>query len=78
MRNFFEQIFGGMAAVAMVSFWFLVGVGGLYWLWLAIQLGSFWMFAIGLFPITGLLVATPLGAWSLLFGAPDWIVNLFG
>ena len=55
----------------------LLAVGGLYWFWMAIQIGSFLMFVIGFFPPTGLLVAVPVGAWSLLFGVPDWIFAWF-
>lgn len=78
MRSFFETAFGGMATVIMIIFWILIAVGGLYWFWMSIQLGSFLMFLIGAFPPTAILVATPLGAWSLLFGVPEWIFNVFG
>lgn len=55
----------------------LLGIGGLYWLWMAIQLGSFGMFAIGIFPLA-FLVTVPVGAYSLIFGMPDWVIALFG
>ncbi|HIO47356.1 TPA: maltose ABC transporter permease [Candidatus Poribacteria bacterium] len=67
-----------MAGILIYALILLLILGGVYWLWMAIQLGSFWMFAIGLvFPISG-IVTCPVGAWSLLFGIPDWIHNLFG
>lgn len=52
-------------------------LGDLYWLWMAIQLGSFGMFVVGMFPVTAILAA-PIGAWSLLFGTPSWVIALFG
>lgn len=55
----------------------LLGIGGLYWLWMAIQLGSFGMFAIGIFPLA-FLVTVPVGAYSLVFGMPDWVISFFG
>jgi len=58
--------------------WGLVAIGGLYWLWIAIQIGSFIMFVVGAFPITAMLIAAPVGAWSILFGVPYWVTNIFG
>ena len=55
----------------------LFAVGGVYWLWMAIQLGSFWMFVVGLFPLS-FLVSVPVGAYSLVFGMPDWVISFFG
>ena len=72
-----NDLFTGTMGIAMVIFMLLVAVGDLYWLWMAINLGSFMMFAAGAVPpfffITG-----PVGAWSLLFGVPDWVFNVFG
>jgi hypothetical protein len=78
MRTFFDSIFGGMATIAMIAVWILIGVGDIYWLWMAIHLGSFGMFLIGLFPPTAAIIGMPVGAWSLLFGAPDWVISFFG
>ena len=55
----------------------LFGIGTLYWLWMAIQIGNFWMFVMGVIPPT-ILFAAPLGAWSLLFGMPEWLSNHVG
>jgi CBS-domain-containing membrane protein len=35
------------------------------------------MFVMGLFPLTALIVA-PVGAYSLIFGVPEWVFNFFG
>lgn len=55
----------------------LLAIGGFYWLWMAIQLGSFWMFIVGVFPLS-FLVTVPVGAYSLIFGMPDWVISFFG
>jgi hypothetical protein len=77
MKKFIDLIFGGFASITVLAIWGLVTVGGIYWFWMAIQIGSFLMFVIGFFPPTGLLFATPIGVWSLLFGVPDWVIAWF-
>jgi hypothetical protein len=67
-----------MSGTLGIFLWGLVAIGSLYWLWIAIQIGSFLMFVIGVFPITTILIAMPVGAWSLLFGVPDWVISVFG
>jgi len=68
------QAFGVAGAVAIML---LPGLGQIYWLWTAIQLGSFFMFFLGclphLFPVTG-----TIGAYAFFFGVPDWMVRWFG
>lgn len=54
----------------------LLPVGWLYWLWLAIKIGGFAMFALALFPLSAPIAAI-LGGWSFLFGLPDWVVRVF-
>ncbi|HEY2210299.1 MAG TPA: hypothetical protein VGH62_01525 [Bradyrhizobium sp.] len=50
-------------------------LGWIYWLWLAIKVGSFGMFAFGVFfPLA--IVAAILGLWSLLFEMPFWLLHL--
>lgn len=61
-----------------IIFYILLFIGSIYWLWMAIKIGSFFMFLVGLFPITNIFLASPVGAWSLIFGAPDWVLNFFG
>jgi hypothetical protein len=52
-------------------------LGWVYWLWLAVKVGSFAMFALGVFfPLA--IVAAFLGAWSLLFGMPTWLFHMVG
>lgn len=52
-------------------------VGHFYWLWLSIQFGSFVMFMIGVF-LPVVFVTGPIGIWSMFFGAPSWLSQLFG
>lgn len=74
----FRSIWDFLTGTMGILVWGLVAIGSLYWLWIAIQLGSFLMFVLGVFPITTILLAMPVGAWSLLFGVPDWVINVFG
>ncbi len=77
IKNLIENVFGASAVAAGIFLMFCWSVGTLYWVWMAIKIGSFWMFVIG---IAGpLIVFTgPIGAYSLFFGIPDWIWNTFG
>jgi hypothetical protein len=72
LKGVFDFV-GGAFGLVLVG---LFSLGGLYWLWMAVQIGSFGMFVVGIFPLTAVLTA-PIGAWSLLFGLPDWIYNIF-
>lgn len=67
---------GGIAGLFGLAFVVTLGLGELYWLWMAIQFGSFWMFVLGLFPFTAMICA-PVGMWSLLFGVPHWVLSWF-
>jgi hypothetical protein len=71
------ESFEGVMFMAFTGLFILIGIGDLYWLWMSIQLGSFMMFVAGLFPLF-FLVTSPVGVWSLLFGVPDWVANMFG
>lgn len=71
------ELFEGAMGMAFMGLFILIGLGDLYWLWMSIQLGSFMMFVGGVFPLF-FIVTGPVGAWSLLFGVPDWVVNMFG
>lgn len=55
---------------------FVLFVGDIYWFWLAWQFGSFWMFALGVTPLTP--ATAVIGAYAFVFGTPDWVVNFFG
>ena len=54
----------------------LSAVGAIYWIWMSIQLGSFFMFFLG---IAGPVVifTGPVGAYSLIYVIPDWVYNYF-
>jgi hypothetical protein len=49
--------------------------GWAYWMWMAIHLGSFGMFVLGLLGPGGAIAAV-LGLWSFLFGIPGWLLSL--
>ncbi len=68
------SILGSGFAVAFYALYMLIGIGGIYWLWLAIQIKSFTMFILGIFPLSFIFTA-PVGAYSLVFGMPNWIQN---
>jgi len=73
----FSEACVGVAGVGLVIGMMLLMVGGLYWLWMAIQFGSFGMFVLGLIPPFYIFTG-PIGAWSLIFGPPSWVVDWFG
>lgn len=77
MRAVFAGLAGALGGVVGISLTLVFGIGGLYWLWVSIQIGSFFMFLVGVFPVT-LPVTGPVGAWMMFFGPPDWILRLFG
>lgn len=71
-----NNILGIIGGFLIMAAYGLLGIGSLYWLWMAIQLGSFLMFVVGIFPLS-IIVTAPVGAYSLLFGAPDWVFSTF-
>jgi hypothetical protein len=75
MRGFFGALFGGAFGLAAIALYIGGFVGWCWWMWVAIQLGSFWMFVFGLAgPFA--MIAALLGLWSLLFGIPLWLLHL--
>lgn len=53
----------------------LLSVGGIYWLWMAIQLKSFSMFLVGILPIFWIVTA-PTGAyWFFTDLTPQWVIE---
>jgi hypothetical protein len=75
LKEFFAKITGLVGATTF----YIISIGMLpgwaYWMWMAIQLGSFGMFLFGILgPLA--FVAGLLGLWSLLFGAPLWLLSL--
>lgn len=78
-----DVLTGGVGLLAM-GFGFamyilfpLIGLGGLYWLWMAIQLKSFGMFVLGVLPIAW-IVTGPVGLYALIYEAPAWVAKTFG
>ena len=50
-------------------------LGWAYWMWMAIQIGSFGMFFFGILgPLA--VIAGVLGLWSFFFGLPVWLGSL--
>ncbi|WP_286339398.1 hypothetical protein [Ferrimonas sp. YFM] len=72
MGNLFSFLYSAM----LVALYVLFPAGWLFWLWVAIKAGGFFMFFVALFPITAPFAAL-IGAWSLLFGMPTWAVDWF-
>jgi hypothetical protein len=77
MFNKLAGLAGGALGVVAIGFYILFGIGGLYWLWMSIQLGSFLMFVIGIIPPFFILTSI-IGGYSLIFGLPEWVYNWFG
>ena len=77
IKELLEGFFGASAGVIVIIFMFILPIGSIYWLWISIQVGSFWMFLLG---IAGpfVILTGPIGAYSLMFGTPIWIFNTFG
>lgn len=75
MRNIITSLIGMVGATAFYVISIGMLPGWVFWLWMAIQFGSFWMF---LFAFVGPLgiVAAILGLWSLLFGIPGWLLHM--
>lgn len=74
LRRTFETGAGMVLGVGTLVLMAAEFVGWAYWMWMAIQLGHFWMFVIGLLgPLA--LIAGLLGAWSLVFAAPAWVLG---
>jgi|SoiMethySBSTD1v2_1073268.scaffolds.fasta_scaffold06486_12 hypothetical protein len=69
--------FAATVGVPLAEFVFLLmPLGALYWLWIAIQLGSFMMFVFGILG-PAVAVTAPFGLYMLFFGVPHWVINLF-
>ena len=69
-------VFSGFMALVVGLAGILVTIGGIYWMWIAIQIGSFTMFLVGMLPPAWIITGV-VGAYSLLFGVPRWIFNWF-
>jgi hypothetical protein len=77
--SMFGRVIGSLVRVIGAGTFYLISVGMLpgwaFWMWMAIHFGSFAMFLFGLLGPCALGAAV-LGLWSLLFGAPLWLVHL--
>lgn len=67
-----QSVFFGLSW-ALFGLYMLFGIGALYWMYTAVQLGSFFMFVLGLIPIFWIV-----GAYAFIFGVPEWVINFFG
>lgn len=76
IRQHIESLTGSLFGLGVMALYLLFPLGWLYWIWIAIQTGSFFMFVVGLLPPLQ-LIAAPLGLWSLLFGIPEWVASFF-
>ncbi|MFA0054697.1 maltose ABC transporter permease [Vibrio echinoideorum] len=70
------NIIGTIFSWLIMGCYILLPLGWVYWLWVAIKIGGFAMFAVALFPLTA-PIASILGGWSFLFGLPQWVVSMF-
>ncbi len=75
MRDLIDGLMGFSGGAVFFALYVGMFVGWAWWMWMAIHLGSFGMFVFGLAgPVA--LVAALLGAWSLLFGMPVWLLHM--
>ncbi len=77
VRDGFLAIIGSGFGLALYAIYMLLFIGEVYWLWIAIQLKSFKMFFVGIFPLF-YIVTAPVGAYSLVFHTPQWVISWFG
>ena len=62
----------GLALVGLLLF----AIGGVYWIWTALKLGSWSMLILGVAGPT-VVGTAPIGLYMLLFGVPDWVLETF-
>ncbi len=78
INDFFIGTFGLVFGLIFYGGGFFVfGIGTIYWIWMSIQLSSFWMFFLGLAG-PAVMITGPIGAYSIIFGVPNWIIDTFG
>jgi hypothetical protein len=75
MGRFFSTIATTVGIGAMWAIMIGMLPGWVYWLWMAIHLGSFAMFLLAFLGPLG-IVTSFLGLWSLVFGVPYWLLKL--
>jgi hypothetical protein len=72
LREILAGLFGSVLGIA---FMVCSTLGWAYWMWMAIHLGSFMMFFVGILGPSA-LVAGILGTWSFVFGVPLWLLQM--
>lgn len=77
IKNFIGNVIGMIGGAGAMVLFTLLPVGALYWIWIAIKLGSFVMFVLGVLG-PAVLITAPIGLYMFLFGVPHWVVSLFG
>jgi hypothetical protein len=77
IKRFFEGLFGAAAGIVMMALMISYSIGTIYWMWVAIQVGSFWMFVVGFIPPTAFFTGF-VGGYAMIFGTPDWVFSTFG
>jgi len=63
-------------AILLIPALLILGLGDLYWIWMAIQLESFAMFLLGVLGPVAFFTGA-VGAWSFFFQPPLWIYDWF-
>jgi hypothetical protein len=75
MKNLISAAIAYVGATALYIVAIGMVPGWAYWMWMSLQVGSFAMFLFGILgPLA--FVAGVFGLWSLVFGAPDWLISL--
>lgn len=75
--NVGREWWGAAKGWLVMCLMFLLPMGEIYWFWMAFVYGSLKMAVLGL--VLPLIVITaPLGAWSLFFGPPAWLLQWIG
>ena len=76
-----EELAGALASIVLVVTQLAVALialfGFIYWLHTAYVLGSWLMAAAAFFPGT-MPFSVIIGAWSMFFGVPEFVLSVFG
>lgn len=72
-----SKIIDAIGAPFFIALAVLILIGDFYWLFQALQWGSFIMFIIGMAG-PSIIISGPVGAYALIFGWPSWIAGMFG
>ena len=77
MSKLFTSLAANVGTLGAFALMLLMPLGWAYWLWIAVHIGSFLMFFLGIAGPFAIVIA-PLGLWSFLFGTPAWLLSMFG